>query len=343
MTKSMNLGAEDFSHKAETMPNNLVLVEEILLELGIHSKGEATSPDEGLIASNYFIDTVEKGQIVIRANELGDIKGVGFEVKALDFLGKHDAPVPTVMRFNDDSLEKHVEDKRVIAYKPIEGITVSSNELDSCALATDAGRLLRNMIVPAALYEQDGTEPDGDVAFIKRITAEFLDKYPDLADHSFFKDAVITLTSEKYAEALRASPKGIVHADFFYENIIKRDDKLVGIIDFGDAYYGAILNDVVIGAMEFSVLEVNEEWKPELLESFLQPNADWLQESRIDFDMFQATLLANCLRFAVYTLGFEREDNSSASADANRYVQRYFKFKEVLSLQLRKSYETVCG
>ncbi len=342
MTERMKLEPKDTNFTGEQMSNNQLLLNEILLELGVHAKGEATSPDEGLIASNYFIDTVEKGQIVIRANELGENKGVGFEVKALDFLGKHDAPVPNVLRFNDDSLEKHVDDKRVIAYTPIDGDTLGSDELDSCALATEAGSLLRNMIVPAALYEPDGTEPDGDATFIKGITTEFLDKYPDLADHSFFKDAVANLVSENYAEALRTSPKGIVHADFFYENIIKRDDKLVGIIDFGDAYYGAILNDVVIGAMEFSVFEANEQWKPELFEAFLQPNADWLRKSGIDFDTFQATLLANCLRFAVYTLGFEREDDSSASADENRYIQRYFKFKETLSLQLRKSYETVC-
>ena len=325
------------------MSDNQTLLNETLTHLGLHAEGEAISPEEGLIASNFFVETAERGKIVIRANELGENTSIGFEVRALDFLAQHDAPVPTVIPFTDNAIEKHLAGKRVIAYVPIEGDTLSADELNSPALASEAGNLLGRIIEPSEQYSPVEDEPDGDVTFIRGITEDFLTRYPDLKDARFFNQALSDLSSEDFADALKKSPQGIVHADFFYENIIKRDGKLVGVIDFGDAYYGALVTDIAIGAMEFSVLEGDEQWKPELFEAFLGPHAEWLRNNNISFDTFQNVLLINCLRFAVYTLGFEREDDPLSPVDQNRYVQRYFKFKETLSAQLRQSFENVCG
>ena len=323
------------------MLDHQAVLNEALIALDVHSCGEVTSPEEGLIASNFFVDTVERGKIVVRTNELGTHTGVGFEGRVLDFLAHHNAPVPSVLAFNGNSFEKHIGNQRVIAYVPIEGDTLHADEIDNTELAREAGALLNRLIRSAEQYEPRGDEPDGDINFIRKITATFLTTYPDFVQHPFFESARANLEQEDCGYALKKSPQGIVHADFFYENIIQRDEKLVGVIDFGDAYYGALINDIAIGAMEFSVLEESERWKPELFEAFLKPNATWLRENAIRFETFQYALLANCLRFVVYTLGFEREDDHFASADQNRYVQRYFKFKGTLAAQLQKSYEDV--
>ena len=342
MSEEANIEPLNPGSTEETMLDSRALVDQTLSQLGFHASGEAVSPDEGLIASNYFIDTAEQGEIVIRANstEAATQEGVSFETRALDFLGANGVPVPALLQFTDGSIEKIMGENRVIAYVPISGETLSS-ELDDKSIAHSAGILLQRMLTVSGRYEPSGDEPSGDEEFIEGITHVFLEKYPNLSGESFFKDALAIIGSEEYRTVLAGSPQGIVHADFFYENIIVENGDLNGIIDFGDAYYGALVNDIAIGAMEFSVLEGSEQWKPELFKAFIQPSAEWLVDNNIDYASFKAVLLANCLRFAVYTLGFELESDPSTKCEGNRYVRRFYKFRDNLTDALRSAYEEV--
>lgn len=51
--------------------------------------------------------------------------------------------------------------------------------------------------------------------------------------------------------AFDALPQGVVHADLYPANVVYARGRLVGFIDFDDAYYGTLLHDVAIAAMEF--------------------------------------------------------------------------------------------
>ena len=313
--------------------------------LGVTLKGDATRPDEGLIASNYFIDTQEQGPLVIRINNLEPEEagaGPGFEARALRYLTTRNMKVPRLVSFTDGTIEQHLGDKRAIAYQPIMGDTLSVDDVDSPAIAQSAGALLAELIAADEQYTPDGSEPDGDAAFVLKITDEFVHAHPQFSDNSFFGEARALLAEPETTSRIESSPQGIVHADYFYENIVVDKGEFAGVIDFGDAYYGGVLSDIVIGAMEFSILEESEAWRPELFRAFLSPNAAWLKANKIDYATFETALLVNCVRFAVYTLGFELEDNPQAAAESNRYVQRFYRFRDELRNQAQTIFnETV--
>lgn len=64
------------------------------------------------------------------------------------------------------------------------------------------------------------------------------------------------INTQKSINIINDTPIGIVHGDYFFENIlINKEKEVIGLIDFGDAYYGHLLNDIVIGVMEASVID----------------------------------------------------------------------------------------
>jgi hypothetical protein len=128
-----------------------------------------------------------------------------------------------------------------------------------------------------------------------------------------------------------------VHADYFFENILWRDGKITGLLDFGDSYCGCLLTDVVVGAMEFAVDE-SENWHFGHMRSFLQPLGMWLSKASVDGELCLKLLAANCVRFAAYTARLTQSKGQPVAS--NPYVRRFKKMLEPeFSLELTEVFE----
>ncbi len=304
----------------------LILLTKIIDLLGDQIDGDIKIPNEGISTANYFVKTKKYKELVIRVREAED-STISFEARVLNFLKDKPINVPKIVSFSDGTIERVIGNKRVLAYIPIKGKTVSTAELSNTQITIEASQLLAKLINYNSMYTPDGGEPTGDIDYVKKIYLNFINDHSQFKSSQFFSDALPIIEDPKFNDLLSNTPKGIVHADYFYENIIQdQNNHVVGVIDFGDAYFGCVLNDIVIGSMEFSVLEKNEVWDKNLFELFLTQQRTWLIENKIDFELFMNVLLMNCLRFAIYTLGFELEENPKSKIENNRYVKRFYSF-----------------
>ena len=331
-----------------------ILTEVVMPKMGLTPKGEAIAPNEGRIAHNLIIPTEERGEVLFRCYPSESSKaalGYGtkqakFELRTLSFLAQKGAPVPKPIKLaNDDAYAVEEQDWFIFAYPIEQGITLEQDDL-SRTVAEEAGNLLSEIMETSVTYLPQGDEPNGDIDYIERILNNFINRRPDMADEPVFGQMFNHLSSPSLREELEKTPKGLVHGDFFFENVLSRDGRLVGVIDFGDAYHGYLLMDVVIGSMEFA-MKAGEEWDHDLHEAFLRANKDWLKENNVSFGLFHDVLLANCVRFTAHLSNLtqdELDENGTPEAlinpAENPYVQRFHLFQEPdMKTKLEKRYQ----
>lgn len=324
-----------------------LLVGKVISKLKLTLKNEEyTTPSEGRIASNIIVDTYEHGKVMLRFYPRGcqDSKlesgFVEFEIAALDFLSKNGIKTPSPLYFDNEQPMLLENDVLIFAYKLLPGVCFGQKNL-SVDLAQKSGSLLRNMLsISESFVPKKGEKiPDGDINHIRKIYSLILDKYPQLRGNQSFHEMFEHTFKPDMVKKLDQTPMGIVHADFFAENIVYDEkSKSYGIIDFGDAYFGHTVMDIVIGAMEFCVLEDNS-WDMNMFKAFIHENYAWLKKNNVDFEFFHDLLLVNCLRFAIYTLPSTLEEK--APVLSNAYVSRFFDLKEEkLIKRIRLSYDS---
>lgn len=306
------------------------IVKEVMKELGLQNYGDYKIPESGRIASNTIVSTAEKGNVMVRFYPKGcqdsklETGNVDFEVEALSHYAAHKLPVPTPFLFKNSSpLFKTTDGLKVFAYCLLDGTPIEHSEL-SLEKAKKASRLLESMLKAALLFKPGENRPSGDIEYICSIADKFLERNSSSSLCKDIREMKSGVEGLNIVPRLSKTPTGIVHADFFFENVIIDSEGVYKTIDFGDAYYGHVVQDIVIGAMEFCVLE-DDSWNTEFFTAFLQIHADRLKEWKVDFSLFYDLLIANCLRFAVYTCAQDLEKDENTNS--NPYIERYKNLK----------------
>ena len=298
----------------------------ILWSFGLTRNGDIRPVGGGRIANNLLISTIEKGDIIIRAypHAYGETK-VRFEVDVLRHLSERgcDVPCPLSLARNRKvhSALLSLSDLEIFVYPALRGTTINQCELNK-SLAGSAGKALATIASHSISFSAADLMPQGDLGFIAGLLRAAKERDAALASHQITAEMEQVLSNAELVRALDATSQGIVHADFFFENILANDQRseVTGVLDFGDAYYGAVVNDVVIGAMEFSVSD-KETWDISSWGAFIKENQTWLRREKFASQNMRKLLLANCIRFAMYTLPFSYADGDSL--EKNRYVRRF--------------------
>lgn len=311
------------------------------LNLKVSPESEISIPEDGRIASNVVI-TTDIGKVLIRSYDTSDQKletgNCEFEVSALKFLSDRGYNVPIPIAFKTSEFVRTYGTVKVFAYKMIPGDRVKLQNLTKDSISKIGDFLNKLISCPSPFVpEMSLNIPSGDQEHIRKIFDITRECCKELAKDKLFSSMLAICEDKKITEQLKKTPYGIVHADFFDENIVF-DGCKYGLIDFGDAYYGAVINDIVIGAMEFSVID--EQWNLEFLENFLKPMSGWLLKSNVDSEFFMQLLNLNCIRFLCYTLKF----SSYQDYDSNPYYIRYRNLTTNSKLQndVRSVFEKVC-
>ena len=300
----------------------------ILADLQLNIAGEIKSSEHGRIAKNLITPTVECGNVLVRFYpcELDNVKletgSVEFEVRALQILHEFNLPVPVPLLFINDSRQyiNRIGTFNVFAYKMLPGRPLKRQELTpETALA--CGQLLSRLIEAASNFVplNGDYRSKGDIEHLIVIAGKLSTKHPELKENPRFIEMLRFTEQPSIHESLSQTPMGIVHGDFFHENVLVDDDSNhhvipTGIIDFGDAYYGHLIMDICIGAMELSFVQ-DAELDLHCLREFLRPNMKWLVDNQIDCNLFIDLLLVNCFRFAMYTY--------DDCFDTNPYCKRF--------------------
>jgi Ser/Thr protein kinase RdoA (MazF antagonist) len=198
----------------------------------------------------------------------------------------------------------------------LEGRTLGEEDL-SDDLAREAGDLLRRFHSSLSGFRPRASKDRHDVAYIRALldeTAATLDA-AEREDLDEVREAVLAAVGrEEWAdEAL-----GVVHADYYVENLIRMANGTLALIDFDDSYYGTQLFDVAIGAMEFAVRE-DQTLDSIRLDGFLDGYG-----YRDDNRKLLRAMTLNCLRFLCYTLPLTRD--AGGGVRDNAYAKRAMLF-----------------
>lgn len=281
---------------------------------------------EGKIASNYTIETREIGKVILRIypSDFNETK-VAFETRALRFLADNGVVVPRPVNMFNTLYTRTENGNLGFVYPYIEGFSLLQSAID-VDIAAKAGENLAQIINVSLKYKSVGYEPNGDIEFIRHIFMQFCQTHQGLLSDHLIKEMNHVLNDHELNEWLLKTPNGIVHADYFFENLLFTSDGTLATIDFGDSYFGSPATDICIGAMEFSVNH-NEEWNMNHTKAFLKPLQHLIQIFELNDERFLKLLRINCIRFAVYTIPLTLQE--SQPAHLNPYVKRFEYLKAV--------------
>jgi len=286
--------------------------------------GDISVPSEGRIATN-IIQNTDRGNLMIRIypkdmpNKL-ETGNPYFEIQALDFLAKKGLKVPIPTPFKGSTIYTETEESFIFAYFMLEGNAIKQSELNP-DIAAKIGVFLKEFVDVSITYAPSlGEKPINSFEYILGIAERLEQKVEGLAEWGKWREMKLKVATN--IESVESTPAGIVHADFFFENILRTtsNGEISALIDFGDAYYGRVIHDIVIAAMESSV---NEDgiWNLDSFRATLVPLVDFFRSNGITFDQVYHTLEADCLRFAVYTIPFNIEEGTDYRE--NSYVARF--------------------
>ncbi|WP_191091548.1 phosphotransferase [Affinibrenneria salicis] len=275
--------------------------------------------NEGRIATNYQLATAQ-GPLYCRLYPHDYCYDrLAFEVDVLRYLHQRRIPVPEAIALH--SGERIFADGRYLGffYIPLAGKTLRQTAL-SPRVAGQAGKLLRRFLDEAARYPCAG-EPVNEYHRVRTLCCDGAAALHGAVSAGHQRQIANFLAGVKYENWLNASPRSLLHGDYFFENVVVRDGDIVGMIDFGDVYHGRMPIDIIVGCMEFSVLTDNG-WDYACMYHFLTSMYDKIRFTGLNADIFIELVQLQCLKFFFYTFSLDETDT------LNPYLGRFLALHE---------------
>jgi homoserine kinase type II len=250
---------------------------------------------EGIENTNYRAST-GSGEYVLTLLE-GRSKEFDAEHLSaiLDHLHDRGLPVPRPMRTPDGSHARLLMDRQAILVTFLSGQSVADPSKKHCALA---GQSLAKL----HLAGQDIEGLKGNI-FGVGSWRDYFDKYCDKIDlgGEFETQAVtdeIDFLAENWPSGLAA---GLVHADFFPDNLLFDDGAVSGLLDFYYACKDLLAYDLAIALTAWC--GPAQEWpRPALIRSFLDGYESVRLIEGSERQALPLLLRGACLRFALTRL-----------------------------------------
>lgn len=267
----------------------------------------------GLLNSNISVLT-DEGRILLRVYPLSRERSeIVFEVEVLKTLAVQRFPAPTVLA---EGAIGTIRDRPFIIMEFLDGRTLGEDD-QSVSLSATAGALLGAFHRALDGFVSTSSKARCDVEYIHALLAESASAL--LPADAYLLSECADFVWLRAGSGEWGSPDGVVHADFYVENLIQTDSGEIALIDFDDSYYGTQLFDVAIGAMEFACRD-DQSLDEERLGAFLSE----YKKQRPEFEPSEGALLnamlVNCLRFLCYTLPISME--LGEGVQGNAYYRR---------------------
>ena len=268
----------------------------------------------GLLNSNFIVSGEGFRALLRVYPENRNVDEIHFEMETLKALVGSECRVPEVLNGGQIGL---VKGRPFILLEFLDGKTLSDDDL-SLGLAGEAGEMLGHF--HAALRGFVPTHHKGrhDISYIVDLLietqesvggegAEVLAEYAERVWQA-------TGDADEWGE-----PDGVVHADYYVENLIRLNGGTLALIDFDDSYYGSTFFDVAIGAMEFSARD-DQSLDKARLDAFINRYKAVDSHLLHPFERLKDAMMVNCLRFLCYTAPLTLDEGDDLRQ--NPYVQR---------------------
>ena len=198
---------------------------------------------QGVENTNYFLTTTT-GEYVLTLFEHIPRSDLPFYVGLMDHLAHHDVICPAPMRMDGGEMIAEVNGKPACIVTKLPGAPERDPGLDLCR---EAGRILAGIHVAGVEYDASLENWRGR-AWRERFAEAVRPKLPRAENE--------LIESENRYQAIHDDavlPKGVIHGDYFHDNVLWDDEGAGGVIDFYFACDDALLYDVAIGVNDWCV------------------------------------------------------------------------------------------
>jgi homoserine kinase type II len=214
--------------------------------LGHYTLGEVEKLEgiaQGVENTNYFLTTTT-GEYVLTLFEHIPRADLPFYVGLMDHLAHRKVVCPAPMRMDNGELIAEVNGKPACIVTRLPGAPRADADVDLCKRA---GAILAGIHVAAVDYDASLDNWRGRAwreSFAEQVKPRIPRAHSDL------------ITAENRYQGIHDDtvlPQGIIHGDFFHDNVLWDDEGAGGVIDFYFACDDALLYDVAIAVNDWCV------------------------------------------------------------------------------------------
>jgi len=231
----------------------------------------------------YLFETTEGKYVVKKAKK--DEVGIRNEVFAKRLIADLDLPVPHILHTDKNLIiEPYIEGTLLTEDKPLS----LYKELGECvrkihSIKTIGFGEMKELGVGKYENEIDSIHECGDL------------NCPEVKAHHYLKTINIPHILENNTKLLNSKDSVLIHGDLDFENLLAKEDKLVGIVDFGDSAVSTPERDLGLLYISFGKEEI---WK------------SFLEGYKNEFDMRKAMLYGFLVGTYYVAIGAIKEDSN---------------------------------
>jgi len=280
--------------------------------------------EAGTINSNFFVETA-RGKFFIRVNEGKTLSQVEEEMALVTQLARAGVPTPLPVVTRQGRAFSEVDGHLICVFPWIDGEHIEASQVRELHVkAIGSGLAQIHLCGDALEFCREGsyTHEEIDGRF-----SSFRDR-EDPALRAAIR-AVGKETGHLAAQAdLRSRvPKGVIHGDLFRDNVLFRDDELVGVIDFEQASRGAMVYDLAVCINAWCFVD---DFCPDLVAALVGAYESRRPLGNAERADLWVELRAAAMRFLVtritdvYLPGIHR-----AEKDFRRYLRRLERWRQI--------------
>ena len=198
---------------------------------------------QGVENTNYFLTTTT-GEYVLTLFEHIPREDLPFYVGLMDHLAHHKVRCPSPMRMNDGTMLAEVNGKPAVIVTRLPGAPRMKPTAHDCH---HAGAILADIHIAGIEYDA-GLENWRGRAWRERFAEAIRSRIP--------RAEAELIDSENQYQAIHDDtvlPQGVIHGDYFHDNVLWDDEGGAGVIDFYFACDDALAYDVAIGINDWCV------------------------------------------------------------------------------------------
>lgn len=169
---------------------------------------------------------------------------IPFYVGLMDHLAHHEVRCPEPMRMDGGELIAHVNGKPAVIVSRLPGAPKAKPDPHACH---DAGLILASIHVASVEYDASLDNARG---------RKWRESFAEAVTPRIPREQAALIESENRYQALHDDsvlPQGIIHGDYFHDNVLWDDEGAGGVIDFYFACDDALLYDVAIAVNDWCV------------------------------------------------------------------------------------------
>ena len=214
--------------------------------LGDYSLGqlqELQGIASGIENTNYFV-TTSNGCFVLTLFEILGADELPFYLNLMAHLARHGIPCPNPVANRHNQFLGTLKGKPACIVSRLSGkSTTAPNDLQCAAV----GAMLGQMHIAGQSFSQVMPNPRG--AAWRAETARQVRPFLDEQQLALLESEIALHAQQDWA----LLPQGVIHADLFRDNVLLKDDRIGGLIDFYFACSDALLYDVAITVNDWCV------------------------------------------------------------------------------------------